>query len=128
MMQGEGGFTLIETLVALAILSVVLVILYGAGATSLVSSTHISNIDRAVLLAQSKLDDLATMSTPLPVRTSGTFPGTDIRWIETAKAIPDNISVTAMVLQDVHLELLWNNGLHHQSLDVETRHLGSARP
>lgn len=127
-MRSDAGFSLIETLVALAILSVALVILYGAGANSLMSSRHIAKIDQIVLLAQSKLDELSITSAPLPLRASGTFPNTDIQWIATTKTVPDNLAYPAFVLQDVELQLQWKDGLHHQSLDLETRHLGSAQP
>jgi prepilin-type N-terminal cleavage/methylation domain-containing protein len=128
MMRADAGFTLIETLVALAILSVALVMLYGAGATSLMSSKHIANIDQVVLLAQSKLDELAVSSAPLPPRASGIFSDTDIHWIATTKIVPGNAASSTLVLQDVQLQLQWRNGLHYQSLDVQTRHLGSAQP
>jgi prepilin-type N-terminal cleavage/methylation domain-containing protein len=127
-MRSDAGFSLIETLVALAILSVALVTLYGAGANSLTSSRHVAKIDQVVLLAQSKLDELSVASTPLPVQANGTFPNTDIQWIATTKIVPDNLAYPAFVLQDVELRLQWKDGLHHQSLDLETRHLGSVQP
>lgn len=71
-MRSRGrGFTLVEMVVALAILSVSIVALYQVFAQSLVRTRHDSNLSEAVLLAQSVL---ARAGTELPL-SEGTATG-----------------------------------------------------
>lgn len=55
-MSGARGFTLIETLVALAILAVLLVAFYEAMGTGFRTLDRAALIEEAVLIAQSELD------------------------------------------------------------------------
>jgi prepilin-type N-terminal cleavage/methylation domain-containing protein len=127
MKRNEEGFTIIESLTALAILTVALVVLYGAGATALRTFAHASSVDRAILLAQSKLDEIEAMQKPLPERSEGAFSDGIVRWTVIANAIPENgTSHQHLVLQAIHLDLQWHDGLRRRSLDVQTRHLGVA--
>jgi general secretion pathway protein I len=126
-MMRDEGFTIIETLVALAILAVALVTLYGAAATSLRATQHVAKTDQVLLLAQSKLDEIATVKGALPPQSSGEFPGGEIHWSITTEKVQDAWP-SAALLQNVHLTLEWRDGLNNQSLSIETRHLGAVRP
>lgn len=125
-MRSENGFTIVETLVAVAILSVALVVLYGVGADILRVSEHLSASDRAVLYAQSKLESLALDPTPLPAHEQGDEDG--FRWRITAVTVSSNMPWDRQVLQDVQLNVTWKAGLHERSLTVATRHLGRVAP
>lgn len=128
-MRADSGFTIVENLVALAILSVALVLLYSAGANSLAASRHANTVDEAIALAQSKLDEVAAMHTALPARSSGIFPDSNVHWTITATAIPDGgFASKSLALQSGQLELEWQDGIHRQTLAVETRHLGLTEP
>lgn len=125
MTHKDSGYTIIEALCALAILSVALTTLYRASATSLRASAHIASVDRAILLAQSKLDEIAATPTSIPDKSSGIFAGESVRWTVTADAIDGGVAVRGSpILQAVHLVLSWRDGIHDQSLVIETRHLG----
>ncbi len=121
-MRKENGFTIVEALVAMAILSVALVALYGVGANLLRTSTHIAASDRAVLYAQSKLESLALNAEPLPAHEDGTEDG--YHWEVTATPVPDNALWSRQILQDVRLSVTWKAGMSERSLTVATRHLG----
>ena len=125
-MRGEEGFTIVESLVAMAILSVVLVTLYGVGADLLRDSTHVASVDRATLFAQSRLDALATVVGPLPGRDEGEDAG--FHWTVTAQNISGNAPSSPQTLQDVHLVVRWQEGANERSLAVDTRHLGRKGP
>jgi general secretion pathway protein I len=129
MIGREGGFTIIETLVALAILGVALVTLYGAGANALRATQHTAKVDQAILLAQSKLDEIQADNSSLPSQSKGTFAGTGIAWQLTAQSIPSNEGFRrSRVLQSVVLDVSWHDGINEQSISVETRHMGDAGP
>lgn len=128
-MRGDDGFTIIEALTAMAILAVGLVCLFGAGADALNASTHINSVDRAVLLAQSKLDELSLSSAPLATHESGEFAGSNVRWKVTTHNLPSSQPPPERrVLQSVLLEIMWRDGVGKKSLTVETRHLGAVKP
>lgn len=128
-MRGDDGFTIIEALTAMAILAVGLVCLFGAGADALNASTHINSIDRAVLLAQSKLDELSLNPEPLPSHDRGEFVGSSVRWKVTADNLPSSQPAPERrLLQSVVLEIMWRDGVRQKSLTVETRHLGTVKP
>lgn len=128
-MRGDDGFTIIEALTAMAILAVGLVCLFGAGADVLNASTHINSIDRAVLLAQSKLDELSLKPEPLAAHDGGEFAGTSVRWKASADNLPSAQPASERrVLQSVVLEITWHDGVRPKSLIIETRHLGTVKP
>jgi len=124
----DSGYTILETLVALAILAAVLVALYAAGGTSLDLIGRSGEIEKAALLAQSKLDELSADRSPLPVAREGDFAGSDFHWRVVAHDIPSHVAASPYRLQDVDLTVRWPVGTHIQSITVTTRHLGFARP
>lgn len=128
-MSGQAGYTILEALVAFAILSIVLVSLYEAGGIALRSLDSATTTDRITLLAQSKLDELASMREPLPKSASGMFPGENVRWSYEAQEVPAATpDATGLAhLQSVRLVLSWQQGLATRSLAVETRHFGIER-
>lgn len=125
MTRREDGFTVLEALVAFAILSVCLTALYAAAGTSLRSVDGGTQTRRAALLAQSKLDELAAERTPLPAAMQGAFNGTNVTWRVNVQDIPSGFAgFQVMKLQSVHLVLSWPRDGHTQTLILDTRHLG----
>jgi len=124
-MQRQNGFTIVEALVAMAILSVALVALYGIGGNLLRTSTHIGASDRAVLYAQSKLELLALNAEPLPPHEEGTEDG--YHWEVTATPVPEAALWSRQILQDVRLSVTWQTETNSRSLTVATRHLGRVK-
>ena len=57
-MSGERGFTVIEALIAFAILAVSLAVLYEAMGTSFRTLDRAASVDEAVLVAQSAMDTI----------------------------------------------------------------------
>src|SRR5713101_5515978 len=60
-MKHEGGFTLIEVLVAISIMGLVLAGLTSMGVTTIQADTHSRRQSAAVSLAQAKLEDLRVL-------------------------------------------------------------------
>ncbi len=126
-MRDDSGFTIVEALTAMAILAVALVGLYDAGADALNASNHVAKVDRAMLFAQSKLEELALIRTPLPAHDEGEIAESGFQWKLAAEEVPGSrLALETQVLQSVTLEVNWRDGLNQQSLSVEARHLGVA--
>ena len=110
-MRGERGFTLIETLVAFAILAVVLVSLYEAMGTGLRGFDRASRADEALLIAQSQLDRLSAQHVLTADLMSGAVEGTPYRWRVDAppatEAEPERLRVSPLRLQRVRLVVSW---------------------
>jgi Tfp pilus assembly protein PilV len=125
----EGGYTIIEALCAFAILSVVLVALYGLGGTSIRMLAVGSDADRVALLAQSKLDELAAARAPLPALQMGRFDGTEVRWRLQARELPKpDMDAHQAHLQALRLTLTWPALTGSNEFVVSTRHIGVERP
>jgi Tfp pilus assembly protein PilV len=121
----EEGYTIIEALCAFAILSVVLVALYGAGGNALRALTVSTDADRIALLAQSKLDELATMRAPLPAFQAGEFQGTNVRWrLETQEISKPDRDAYDLHLQTLRLVLTWPALVGTNEYVVGARHIG----
>ena len=123
MKRGEAGFTIMEALVAFAILSLMLVAIYAASGTALRGVGRAQGVERAVLLAQSKLAEIAALRTTFPATSKGSFAGTQVRWRIDATDVHMN-AMGALRLQDIHLELTWPEDDATRTIAVDTRHLG----
>jgi len=128
MMGSDSGYTILETLVALAILATMLVALYAAGGPSLDLIAHSHAMENATLLAQSKLDELSADRGALPPESAGTFENTDVHWQVVTHIIPSHMAASPYRLQDVDLTVTWPVGARTQSATVKTRHLGFVQP
>lgn len=129
MNRTDCGFTILETLVAFAILASVLVALYAAGGLSLRLIAQGGEMRTAAMLAQSKLDEIAAVPDPLPASASGMFSGSDVSWRIEAHDLGGTMAGPSPYrLQDVRLVLTWHRGTTSQSWSTVTRHLGSVRP
>jgi general secretion pathway protein I len=78
--DSEAGFTLVETLVAFAILSLTLIVLFEAASDGARSMRHVEEKITALGIAQSKL---AAVGHELPLKTgkSEGVVATDYRWV-----------------------------------------------
>jgi general secretion pathway protein I len=122
----DDGFTIVEALVAFALLSLMLIAIYAASGTALRGVDRAHFAERAVLLAESKLAEIDAMRTSLPETSTGLFPGTDVRWRIDAKEV-DLKDPGMLRLQELRLELVWNQDGARRQLIVNARHLGQVR-
>jgi general secretion pathway protein I len=78
-MSGQRGFTIVESLVALAVLAITVVALYEAIGTGFRTFDRAAKIEEAVLLAQSQLDRIVALRR-LPDVRQGTVDGSGFDW------------------------------------------------
>jgi prepilin-type N-terminal cleavage/methylation domain-containing protein len=125
----DDGFTIVEALTAMAILAVGLVTLYGVGADALNAGAHVARTDRALIFAETKLEELSLTGTPLPAHAEGTSVEDGLNWSLTAHDISNDRGVSERrVLQEITLDVRWRDGLKTRSISLETRHLGAVSP
>ncbi len=100
---GEGGFTLLEVMVAISLLAISLTTLFGSQSQS-VSLGLVSKFNtQAPLLAQLKLAEFAT-ATDLPSSDSGDF-GDDFPGFQWKMETNDVVLETSKILSDLAGEL-----------------------
>ena len=78
-MSGQRGFTIMESLVALAVLAITVVALYEAIGTGFRTFDRAAEVEEAVLVAQSELDRIVVQRRVPNVR-QGNVEGTRFRW------------------------------------------------
>lgn len=121
----DGGYTILEALVAFTILAVVLVALYGVSGSSLRLIGEGARTREAAELAQSKLDEIAALRDPLPPVSNGSFPNSDIAWRIEARDVKSGAPrERPFRLQQVRVVLSWGT----RTFEVQTRHLGIETP
>ena len=120
MIRGPGprsaaGFTLIEIVVAFAVLSVVLTALLQVFQQGLGSLDSAQRHSEAVLLAQSKLDEFSTVETLEPGRFEGSVDGDDaMQWtVNISEYEGDSLGPVddgPLAAYHVGVEMRWDDG------------------
>jgi general secretion pathway protein I len=112
--QRTTGFTLLEVMIALAILSIVAVAFLRAQAGSLRLVDEASQISLATLLAKEKMAELESIGFSEPKKNTGTggkeFPS--LRWEQV-------VSLTEVLnLRKAQVRVLWMEGQQERSLEL----------
>lgn len=121
-MRHEQGFTLVEALIAFAILAVTLVALYGVFGTSAAALARTARLEQAVLLAQSKLDELDVVRAA-PAALEGPFEGTGYSWrielLPEQTPEPPELAVSPLRTQRLKLMVAWMENGRRREIAVE---------
>ncbi len=130
----DGGFTLLEVLIAFAIAALAIGILYGGTVTGLDATAVSAKYDEAVSLARSHLDPIGH-GTPLAVQQTSGADGEGFTWhlrIRQAGSRPmqlndqdrqNDIKPSIAVLYDVVVTESWKVGGQQRQVTLATRRL-----
>jgi general secretion pathway protein I len=125
--KNQSGFTLLEVLVATAIMGVAVAGLLNTISAAAHNASRLTQYDRAVLLAKSKMDELLAepklqRNVPLvgefdPVRTGGV----PCSWQATVTPIDSlpGAGTGSWVVDRIQLEIDWMDGLVKHSFSLE---------
>jgi len=112
------GFTLLEVMIALAIVGTVLVALLGLGNRTIAASERIQKLTQATMLAQAKMTEVehaASLSTQQTLQDeTGTFeePFADYRW-------QSHFTPTPLErVQQVVVTVVWGDEAHNEAVDL----------
>jgi general secretion pathway protein I len=117
----QHGFTLLETLVAMMILSIALVIIFQQFSGAL-NAGHISeSYSRAVMHAREKMDELLLQETLSPESREGEF-GDGYRWqYRIAPADIDSpLDPEGPAFFSITVWVSWQQGRHTKQMDIST--------
>jgi len=125
--KNQRGFTLLEALVATMIMGVAVAGIMDALAASTRNVTRLTQADRAVLLARTKMDELLANDT-LPRKTfmdgqfsaaqSGTMTGGWRARVTPIEAAPEASDLN-FVIDRIELEIWWMDGSTRRSFSLE---------
>jgi type II secretory pathway pseudopilin PulG len=123
----DQGYTILEALCAFAILALLFTSLFGMSAVPLRAADRALTMTEATLFAESKLQEVASLRSPLHESDYGTAVGGALQWRLDAHVIPQLSSAQGLLLQDVRLVVSWQSADGDRDLTFTTRHLGATR-
>jgi general secretion pathway protein I len=130
----SAGFTLIEVLVALAIVGLALAAVAGVFSNGLVGHETAAGAEEALALAEERLASAGATASLRPGTAKGVFAGryawqttvapydegADIKQLEPVKGVPS--------LYRVAVSVAWQDGRRSRQLSLTTLRLGAANP
>ncbi|MEP3243991.1 MAG: prepilin-type N-terminal cleavage/methylation domain-containing protein [Sneathiella sp.] len=116
----SAGFTIIEVLVATAILSVALTVIFQSISTGAIVSNKSQKYIAAILTAESLMDRIGN---DLPLRNSKETGKTDLdfRWKSVIRPYKDRIKTQShanATLHDISLEVFWEENGKNRSINL----------
>lgn len=134
--RGRAGFTLLEVLVATAIMGIAIAGLLSNLSTSVSNAARLVDSDRAAFLARRKMDELLVeRRLPVRVEMAGLFPpelagGREAGW--RARVLPVEFQAAPAagqpMLQTIQLEVWWLKSGRRRTLQIEAFRIGVLRP
>ena len=117
----KTGFTVLEVLVSLSILTLTLMALYQSFSTSIFVLSSTTNLWKAMSYAQNELLESERAKSTLPVSLSqGEFeldhPMNGFRW---KRVIRDTTPLTGIEVRQVNYQLSWSEGKHEYTYDAD---------
>ncbi len=112
--RNEAGFTLLEVMVAVAIMAMVLVTLIGLNNSSMQDVTLAEHITTATMLAKRTMVDTTLSNPRLPLEEEGTYPEEEFKdytWKKT-------VSPTPFPVMEVRVVVLWKEGTRQETVEL----------
>jgi len=119
--SSQGGFTLLEILVATTLMGIAVVGLLSSLSTSMRNATHVTDADKASEIARNKMEELvADPALPFQGNFQGSFDNSS-GW--TAQVgpfeVPPRVLPGTMILQRITLVVWWTSGSNHREYPLE---------
>ncbi|MGC1454337.1 MAG: prepilin-type N-terminal cleavage/methylation domain-containing protein [Nitrospirota bacterium] len=115
----NGGFTLLEVMVAVSIMATVLVILLGLQSRTMQDVAQAEQITTATLLAKRMMVDVIVSKNWLPVEETGDFKDEDkfkdYAWKKTLSQIP---LFSTVFITEIRIAVLWKEGTHQEMVEL----------
>ncbi len=112
--MNSRGFTLLEVMVAVAIMAMVLVTLIGLNNSSMQDVTLAEHITTATMLAKRTMVDTTLSNPRLPLEEEGTYPEEEFKdytWKKT-------VSPTPFPVMEVRVAVLWKEGTRQETVEL----------
>lgn len=117
-MSQQSGFSLVEVLVAFAILALTMTALYQTAGTGIRAYDASARTEQAVLLAQSQMDRIVALRR-LPEQREGAIPGAPYRWSIEELPVAAGASLTAPKYVRVRVRVTWKDAKAEQEISLE---------
>lgn len=136
-LRDQRGYTLIEVIVAFALLALALTLLLGTLSGAVRQVRWSGDAGRAALHAQSLMDTIGVGQALLPVQRNGQFDAGRYRWSLTVipwdEPLPPNAPVVPRApalhrLYEVALSVEWGSGGPRERLELQTLRLAPVQP
>ena len=117
--RGEPGFTLLEVIVALAILGIAFALAMESLASGVRSAKASEDYTQAVLLARQKIAEMVVTPSLKQFADQGEFGG-GFRWVSEIQPLPqDEVDLPAQLYR-VRVRVIWPGRRKEKSLDLYT--------
>lgn len=115
MKRGEGGFTLLEVVVAFVVLALALTTLFQIFSAGLARSGELEGYTRALAVAESKLAAAGVETAPQEGESAGESEDRAIRWRVSVRRDPETeaaaqVRSIPIALYRVEVRVLWQGG------------------
>ncbi len=111
----RNGFTLLEVMVAVAIMSMVLVTLIGLKNSSMQNVALAEHIVTATMLAKRTMVETMASKPHLPAEDEGEFPEDEFKGYKWKKTI---VATPLILIMEVHVAVLWKEGTREESVEL----------
>lgn len=121
-MKRSQGFTLLEMVVATAVMGLAVVGLLANISSSIRNASYLADYDRAALLGQEKMNELLLDQTlPSDTWIEGRFDGVEGGWKARRSTFEarQEAQPRTPVLERIELQIWWGGEKRHRTLDLE---------
>ncbi len=111
----NSGFTLLEVMVAVAIMSMVLVTLIGLKNSSMQNVALAEHIVTATMLAKRTMVETIAANPRLPAEDEGEFPEAEYKGYKWKKTV---VPTPLIQIMEVHVAVLWKEGARDETVEL----------
>ncbi len=111
----SNGFTLLEVMVAVAIMAMVLVTLIGLKNSSMRDVALAEHMTTATMLAKRTMEETIAVKPLTPAEDDGEFPETEFKGYTWKKTI---VPTPLIRIMEVHIAVLWKEGARDEKVEL----------